>query len=43
MMTDAPRYVSGDELKKRKIEDFREKVKGQNALGFFQTRLSNRK
>jgi hypothetical protein len=48
MMTDAPRYVDADELKRRKIKDRRQEIKdrrqginGQNALQFFQTRLSN--
>ena len=45
MMVDAPRYVSGEELKrnarsKRQKAKGRE-VKGQNAFGFFQTRLNN--
>lgn len=40
MMIDAPRYVSGEELKKQKIKDMRQKTKKQGALGFFQTRLN---
>jgi len=38
MMTDAPRYLSAEELKRKK----RKTAKGKNALGFFQTRLSDK-
>ena len=41
MMNDAPRYVTAEEMKK-KVRGERQKAKGQNALGFFQTKLSNK-
>jgi len=42
MMIDAPRYVSAEEIKK-KVKGKRRKVKGQDPLGFFQTRLNDKK
>jgi len=44
MMSDAPRYLTAEELKRQKVKGKGLKVKneGQNALGFFQTRLSNK-
>jgi hypothetical protein len=36
MMSDAPRYLTADELKRKKRE-------GQTLLGFFQTMLNNSK
>jgi hypothetical protein len=43
MMSDAPHYVSADEMKKENTPG-KGKVqkKGQNALDFFQTKLSNK-
>ncbi len=40
MLSDAPRYVTGDKQKKRPGNN-KVKTKGQNALDFFQTRLSD--
>jgi len=42
MMIDAPHYVTAEELKKQKIKGRMRKVKSQNALGFFQTRLKDK-
>jgi hypothetical protein len=36
MMSDAPRYLTADELKRREM-----KMKGQSLFGFFQTMLND--